>query len=125
MEHALSRDIQQFLTECIETVSQLELLFLFFENKDITWNAESISRELRNHPAMASKQMEMLESKGILKKDTHANFSYAPVNPTLHETIVKLFALYHERPVSIVTYIFTKPEDKLKGFADAFKFKKD
>lgn len=124
MENALPKDIQNFLSECIETVSQLELLFIFFENQNTVWNAESISRELRTHVAMASKQMEILSHKKILKKNDQ-EFSYSPQSPKLHESIVKLYELYHERPVSIVTFIFTKPEDKLKGFADAFKFKKD
>lgn len=124
MENAIPQDIRNFLTDCIETVSQLELLLFIFENKNKAWNAESISRELRTHPAMAQKQMDILFAKGILAKDDEG-YSYWPQTPKLENNITQLFALYHERPVTIVTFIFTKPEDKLKGFADAFKFKKD
>lgn len=124
MESAIPKDIRNFLTDCIETVSQLELLFFILENKSHSWTADSISKQLRTHPSMASKQMEILSSKGILSKEND-QYSYSPQNKTLEENIKQLHDLYHERPVAIVTYIFTKPEDKLKGFADAFKFKKD
>ena len=73
---------------------------------------------------MALKQMEGLYNKGILKKDTYL-FSYSPKNEIINYKLEKLFFLYQERPVAIVTFIFTKPENKLKGFADAFKIKKD
>lgn len=124
MENGLPKDVRNFLTDCIESVSQLELLFIIFENKTRTWTAASISRELRTHSSMALKQMEILHGKGILKKESDS-FSYAPQSETLNENISKLRELYQERPVAIVTFIYTKPEDKLKGFADAFKFKKD
>ena len=124
MENAIPKDIRNFLTDSIETVSQLELLFLIFENKNSTWTAETISKQLRTHPSMAFKQMEILTHKGILFKEND-HYSYRPQTQKLEENITQLFALYHERPVAIVTFIYTKPEDKLKGFADAFKFKKD
>lgn len=124
MENAIPKDIRNFLTDCIETVSQLELLFFILENKSKSWTADSISKELRTHPSMALKQMEILFAKGILSKENES-YSYKPQTKKLEEDIKQLFDLYHERPVAIVTYIYTKPEDKLKGFADAFKFKKD
>ena len=124
MESGLPQNIRNFLTDCIETVSQLELLFIFFENKTRTWTAISISKELRTHASMALKQMDVLQSKGILKKEND-QFSYAPQSEKIDENISKLHELYRERPVAIVTFIYTKPEDKLKGFADAFKFKKE
>jgi hypothetical protein len=124
LENSIPKDIRNFLTDCIETVSQLELLFFILENKSSSWTADLISKELRTHPSMAAKQMEILFTKGILSKEED-KFSYGPQTTKLEENINQLYDLYHERPVAIVTYIFTKPEDKLKGFADAFKFKKD
>lgn len=124
LENAIPQDIRDFLSDCIESVSQLELLFIILGNKQKKWTAPTISRELRTNPAMANKQMDLLHAKGILFKENEF-YSYAPKSQKLDELITKLSALYNERPVAIVTYIFTKPEDKLKGFADAFKFKKD
>lgn len=121
----IPQEIRDFLNDCIESVSQLELLFLIYEQKTNIWTAESISKEMRTHASMAQKQMEVLVHKGILKKENEHTFSYAPVKDITDERVKQLYHLYHVKPVSIVTYIYTKPEDKLKGFADAFKFKKD
>lgn len=125
MINSIPPEIRDFLTDCIESVSQLELLLFIYERKNIQWSAEEISRELRTHTTMASKQMEQLASKGVLEKLSENKFQYAPIKEDTHKKVNELFSLYHERPVAIVTFIFTKPEDKLKGFADAFKFKKD
>ena len=124
MTSGIPQEIRDFLTECIESVSQLELLFLIYENKNIVWTPESISKEMRTHASMAHKQMDILVDKGILRK-TDNTYSYSPLKEATNDRVKQLYDLYHVRPVSIVTYIFTKPEDKLKGFADAFKFKKD
>lgn len=124
MISGIPQEIRDFLTDCIESVSQLETLFLIYERKNVTWTAESISKEMRTHASMAQKQMEFLAHKGILKKESEHSYSYAPTS-AINEKVTKLYDLYHVRPVAIVTFIFTKPEDKLKGFADAFKFKKD
>lgn len=124
MDKRIPEDIREFLLDCIETVSQLELLLVIYQFKDKKWSAATVSRELRTNPSMAAKQMETLSSKGILKKEDDL-FSYSPDSELTHHKVEKLFELYHERPVAIVTFIFTKPEEKLKGFADAFKLKKD
>ncbi len=125
MINSIPHEIREFLSDCIESVSQLELLLFIFERKDTIWKADELSRELRTHSTMASRQMELLYQKGILSKTSEGQFKYAPTRPEIHQRVSSLFNIYHERPVAIVTFIFTKPEDKLKGFADAFKFKKD
>lgn len=125
MEKGLPSNIINFLSEFIETVSQLELLLLIYENKSIEWTADSVSKALRTHPSMAAKQMDILFYKGILNKRLDTSYTYGPETQMLDETIVQLYSLYHVRPVAIVTFIYTKPDEKLKGFADAFKFIKD
>lgn len=128
MNSRIPEEVRAFLVECIGSVGQLELLFILYQNKHREWSAETISTEIslehRPHPAMATKQMEHLYSKGILRKVNNF-FSYSPRNEFINSKIEKLFQIYQDRPVSIVTVIFNQPEDKLKGFADAFKFKKD
>ncbi|MBA2404960.1 MAG: hypothetical protein H0V66_09335 [Bdellovibrionales bacterium] len=124
MDSRIPEDLKIFIVECIETVSQLELLFVIFQNKPKLWTSESISKELRTHPAMAGKQMEILVQKGILGHQDEQYF-YSPQDKIIDQKVEKLFQLYLEKPVAVVTYIFTKPEERLKGFADAFKIKKD
>ena len=80
---------------------------------------------MRTHPSTALRQMTILMEKGILRKEGSEEFIYVPENQDLNKKLEDLNELYHERPVAIVTFIYKSPTEKLKGFADAFKFKKD
>lgn len=122
--NSLPLDIREFLLNSIETVSQLEILFLTALNPEVRWSHEQMSKELRSHPTAALRQMEHLKNSGILKSE-NGKYFYSPTDALMHEKIMRLRDLYREKPVSIVTFIYDRPNDKLKGFADAFKFKKD
>lgn len=125
VETSIPQHLKEFLIECIESVSQLELLLIIFKTQNKKWNAAAMAREMRTHPSTALKQMNILSDKGILRKESEDTFIYTPENSELHKKLVDLSELYNERPVAIVTFIYKSPTEKLKGFADAFKFKKD
>jgi hypothetical protein len=47
------------------------------------------------------------------------------VTPALDAAVAQLAKDYAERRVSVITLIFSKPVDKLRTFADAFRLRKD
>lgn len=120
----LPLDIKTLLTEHIESLSQIEVLFVLFENSNKGWTADSISRELRSHPVSVTRSLSHLLSQGFVKKENDL-FFYFCADLDLHASVVHLHLIYTERPVAVVSFIYEKPTDKLKGFADAFKLKKD
>lgn len=122
---SLPLDIKSFLIENIDSVSHLEVLLRLFENPNEWFNAEKVSKESRSNLSSATAQLENLKSHGLLIKNESHQYMYQPVSEELSEKVVKLNHLYHEKPVAVISTIFDKPSDKLKGFADAFKFKKD
>lgn len=117
-------DIKQLLTDHIFSVSQLEMLFLFHENNDKKWNTETISRELRSNPSAALQLLQKLHSQGFIKVCETGEYVYAP-SSDLKGVVERIHTVYKERPAAVISYLYEIPSDKLKGFADAFKFKKD
>lgn len=117
-------DIKELLTNHIDSVGQLEVLLMFFNQPDRTWNPSTMSQELRSHETIVRQQMEKLATSGFLKADIHANYTYSPT-PELAEKVENLNRTYREMSVAVIAFIYEKPTDKLKGFADAFKIKKD
>ncbi|MES2526966.1 MAG: hypothetical protein V4598_07750 [Bdellovibrionota bacterium] len=97
---------------------------MFFNQPDRTWNPSTMSQELRSHETIVRQQMEKLATSGFLKADIHANYTYSPT-PELAEKVENLNRTYREMSVAVIAFIYEKPTDKLKGFADAFKIKKD
>lgn len=121
----LPLDIKLFLTELIDSVSHLEVLLMLYNNKNREFTAENVSREMRSNSHSASNQLLQLKHKGLLATTDEKSYKYWPATPELDEKVKSLAALYNEMPVAIVTCIYEKPTDRLKGFSDAFKFKKD
>lgn len=122
---SLPLDIKELLTVHIESVGQLEALYQFFKNPKSQWSALSLSRELRNNETFAKRQIECFLRSQFIIKTTDESYIYSPENEELHQTITHLFNVYSSHQVAVISFIYEKPTDKLKGFADAFKLKKD
>ncbi|HXH29288.1 MAG TPA: hypothetical protein VNJ01_00620 [Bacteriovoracaceae bacterium] len=88
------------------------------------FDADAVSRELRSNVTSASSKLQQLHAQNLIRITNDDKYIYSPP-PTLVKVIDDLHDLYQIRPVAIVSFIYEKPVDKLKGFADAFKLKKD
>lgn len=117
-------DVKTLLTDHIDSVGQLEALLVFFNNPTTLWTASSLSFELRSHETMMAQQLITLRKSGFIDELRDGEFAL-----TKDEKVLKKISLlrdaYKEMSVSVIAFIYEKPNDKLKGFADAFKFKKD
>lgn len=117
-------DIKELLTEHIDSVGQLEVLLVFFNNKDRSWSALTMSLELRSHETIVRQQMAKLLTSGFIKETGNSEYIYSPME-NLAKRVELLARAYREMSVAVIAFIYEKPTDKLKGFADAFKLKKD
>jgi hypothetical protein len=121
----LPLDIKQFLIDNIDSIAHLEVLLKLFSNPEKNWNAEDLSKEMRSNISAATIQLVNLQRKGLIKSNDDLSYRYEATNAELNKQIENLVLLYHDKPVAVVSCIYEKPTDKLKGFADAFKLKKD
>lgn len=120
----LPLDIKELLTNHIDSVGHLEVLLHFFTHQNQAWTPSSISQELRSHETITRHQMDKLVASGFLKKSAEENYLYSP-DEKLAPQVESLHRTYREMSVAVIAFIYEKPTDKLKGFADAFKIKKD
>ena len=105
-------------------MGHLEVLLHFFTHQSRSWSPAAMSQELRSHETIIRQQMDKLVSSGFLKKNADDNYLYSP-NEALASQVENLNKTYREMSVAVIAFIYEKPTDKLKGFADAFKIKKD
>lgn len=118
----LDGDVRKLLDKCIRSVGHLEALLLLFQNPQRLWTALDVSRELRTNEALALHQLDELCPYVVEK---HVNeFRYASSSEN-DAVVKKLTELYRERRHAVINYIYSKPPDALRSFADAFKIKKD
>lgn len=123
-DYSFPEDLKEFLYKYIHSVGLLDVLFLLYKNPEQKWTPYSLSNELRTNVPSATNQLFFLLRNGLVRQDDNDRFYFRPESNELRDTIARLNLLYQERPVTIVTFIYEKPSQVVKGFADAFKLKK-
>jgi len=126
-DSGLSQDVRALIVERIDSVVQLEVLLLLQAAPDRAWSAADVAQQLRIDPSWASGQLAELAARGLLapSSDVPDSYRYAPAAPELDRAVAQLVRDYAERRVTVITMIFSKPMDKLRSFADAFRLRKD
>jgi hypothetical protein len=123
----LPEDVRQFIADHIESVEQLEILLLLHQHGGRVWTAESVARELRIAPLSAGERLDELARASILSRiqGSATEYRYAPGSASLQAAVSGLATAYSERRVTVINFIFSKPVDKIRTFADAFRLRKD
>jgi hypothetical protein len=123
----LPEDVRNLITDHIESVEQLEILLLLHQHRSRVWTADSVARELRIAPISAGERMDELARASILSRTqgSPVEYRYAPGSPSLDAAVTGLARAYSERRVTVINFIFSKPVDKIRTFADAFRLRRD
>jgi hypothetical protein len=120
-------EVQRFLAEHISSVAQLEVLLLLRRQREREWTPSEVAKELYTTPEMVADQLGDLQRRGLLSvadgSDPH--YRFWPTTPELDGQITRLDAIYRERRVAVITFIYSQPLDKVRTFADAFRLRKD
>jgi hypothetical protein len=117
--------VDNFILNYIDSVAELEILALLKNFPELIWTSASISLELRSSDLGASRNLQQLVRKGLISQDIE-HFFYAPNTEELLSALDLTLLAYQDRRVSVITAIYSKPAQRIKIFADAFKIgKKD
>jgi hypothetical protein len=118
----LEPNLISFIRSSIRSVWALELLLLLRRHAPRAMGVEEMARELRGTDTLVLKCLPQLETAGLIASDA-AGYRFAPASPALQELSALLEKEYRERPVAVVDTIVSAPSDRIKDFADAFRFK--
>ena len=119
--------MRRLIADHIDSVEQLEILLLLYQHPERSWTEASVARELRISAMSAGDRLNDMARAAILSKvqGTEGEYRYAPESPQLAEAVAGLAAAYSERRVTVINLIFSKPVDKIRTFADAFRLRRD
>ena len=118
--------MRRLIADYIDSVEQLEILLLLYQHPERSWSAESVARELRVSPMSAGDRLKDMTRAAILARvpGAEGEYRYAPERQ-MGEAVAGLAAAYSERRVTVINLIFSKPVDKIRTFADAFRLRRD
>lgn len=120
----LSEEVKQFIADCIASVEQLEVLLHLYSTAPRPWSAEAIAKDLYVAQESVTRRLEEFHEKGLLEKREGDLYVFRPQKDTTERVVRDLSFAYKERRVAVINQIFANPQDHLRSFSDAFKFKK-
>jgi len=123
MESRVPAHVRAFIHEHIDSVEQLEVLLLVRAHPGREWSAREVADELRIDPGSAEQRLEDLVRVGLLA-DGSAGVRYAPETPELARQVDELAQLYQSHRVAIISVIFSRPSERIRSFADAFRIRR-
>ncbi|WP_375772881.1 hypothetical protein NR798_18990 [Archangium gephyra] len=119
--------MRRFIAHHIHSVEQLEILLLLHQQPGRAWSSEAVARELRIAPASAAERLEDMVHTRLLRRQgvRPEEYRYGPESMKLDDAVRGLATEYARRRVMIINLIYSKPIDKIRTFADAFRIRKD
>ena len=127
MADEFSASIRTFIDQNVESVAQLEALLLMRRDPQRSWDAAEIAKALYIPPTQAGMLLGEFSSRGFVKPIAASNqrYSFGPSNAQIEEVITEIAQAHHDRPVALISLIYSKPLNKVQTFADAFRLRKE
>jgi hypothetical protein len=126
MANEFSADIKQFIDQNIESLAQLETLLLLRRVPERGWDASEIAKTLYVPQELAAALLTDLCRRGLVKVTSPAGKSYAySAAERVDKLVLEVAVAYQDRPVAIISLIYSKPLNKVQTFADAFRLRKE
>ena len=124
MPETFPEEVRTLVATHIQSVEQLEMLLLLNEHLNRAWTSEEVAAELRIDAMSAASRLQDLSARGFLAHNS-GSYRFRADNDELRRAVAALAEAYRDRRVSLINLIFSKPVDKVRLFADAFKLRKD
>lgn len=125
---ALTSELRRFINT-IASVPHLEIMLLLHQTAGNPWEVKTIAQRMYVNDGQASAMLEDLAEAGICKPvpDSPTQYVYAPAFPELGDLIDQLAEFYPRNLILVTNMIHAKSaaDQRVRMFADAFKFLKD
>lgn len=124
MAPEIDKSVCEFIREHIGSVIELEGLLLLSRDPSRSWTAAEVARELRITADWTQEFLTKLRTKGLLRERPGRVPAYAfdGSSYAFSQTVSRLAQAYARQRISVVELIYSKPDDEILTFADAFKF---
>ena len=129
--NGLPQDVADFIVANIDSVGQLEVLLLLFQNRNKSWGYRSVSAELRTSDMAAHMTLAHLHQRRLVEANgaSPPEYRFPDGRPDLEAIARALAQAYQDRRVTVISSIYSKPErptrDPVRLFADSFKLKRN
>lgn len=121
----VSRAVDRFLLDQIDTVPHLEALLLLWNRRPKSWAVEEMAKELYLAPAPTQAILDDLVRQGLIVLTPDFETYRYGSNPERDRLVGSVDSTYRRELIRITRLIHSKPSSAVRAFAQAFRLKKD
>jgi hypothetical protein len=121
----IPREVEHFIAEAIESVEQLEILLLLYEDPSRSWTVPEINQKLRSSLYSVETRMAPLLARGLVERGTESPpaYRYARREATLEARVAALKVAYRDYHTAVIEKIYSRPTDRVMDFARSFQLR--
>lgn len=121
--HVNDDEVLNFVRTGIGSIWALEVLLLLHRTEDRAWQEAELVAPLRANARVVAESLAALCAKGLAAVDDAGLYRYLPASAALREVVDGLADLYGRKPMAVTNAILSSRNDKIRTFADAFRFR--
>lgn len=123
MSRELPDVVAAFLSAHVDSVEQLEALLLLHRTRPRRWTALQVSEELRTNVDSTRERLdELVWRRQVVGREQPGGRTYHVDGPD--PAVEALSEAYETRRVSVITFIVSKPLERIRSLADAFRIRR-
>jgi len=123
-DNPIEQDVLALIRDSIRSIWTLELLVLLRRDRRRAWSETELVRELRGSPVAVRESLAALNGAGLIGPSRLPDVRYLPSTPLLDDAVARLLRAYERTPAAVMKAIADAPDDRIRTFADAFRFKR-
>jgi hypothetical protein len=116
-------EVLAFVHTEIGSVWAVELLIFLKAHRERTWALEELVLALRSSSMAVAQAINRLHGAGFIREPSPDSFGFEPRSPAHLEIADAIAKLSAEKPMRLAKAIAEIPNEKLRNFSDAFKFR--
>jgi len=124
-ERDLPEGLTRFIRSTIPSYDAAVVLLLLSRDPEIAWSVGQIAERTGLTSEIVRRYSEHFTRAGLLVAVESDKFRFSCDSPELQDDIAALQQAYDQRPVTLVRFIYSSADEKIRSFADSFKLKRD
>jgi DNA-binding MarR family transcriptional regulator len=124
MSDQIPPQVETFVSDCIGSIAELELLLLLADDPSKAWTADEAARALYVTPGSVETILGQMRGRGLLTQSADG-YRFATHSAEQVATVKGLKEMYATRRLKVMEMIYAGPSEKYQSFADAFRLRKN
>ena len=117
------KEVLAFVHSELGSVWALELLLFLKGNEQNAFRLEQLVAQLRSSSTAVTQALTRLNRCGLADMNPDGTYRFAPRSARHREVAAAIEALSLHKPMALIKAIAELPDEKLRNFSDAFKFR--